>query len=194
MTGLVVGKLDDVAAARYPSRETRKATPTRSQKNVEHDRAGREPARLRPIGHAAPGRRGHSRIPGSLGVPSGQIPATIETQAGLLRSMMASRSVLIVADNARDADQVRPLLPGNRACLVLVTSRCQLIGLVAAYGATPIGLGLLTRAEALQLLGHRLGGHRLADETCAAEELITGCAGLPLALTVAAARATARLG
>ena len=130
----------------------------------------------------------------ALGVPSGQIPATIETQAGLLRSMMASRSVLIVADNARDADQVRPLLPGNRACLVLLTSRCQLIGLVAAYGATPIGLGLLTRAEALQLLGHRLGGHRLADETCAAEELITGCAGLPLALTVAAARATARLG
>jgi hypothetical protein len=70
--------------------------------------------------------------------------------------------VLIVLDNARDADQVRPLLPGAPGCLVLITSRNRLTSLVAAEGAEPLELDLLTDGEARELLVRRIGPDRVA--------------------------------
>ncbi|MFF4189810.1 BTAD domain-containing putative transcriptional regulator [Nonomuraea sp. NPDC001831] len=125
----------------------------------------------------------------ALGVPAGRVPAGIEAQSGLYRSLLAGRRMLIVLDNARDAEQVRPLLPGAPGCLVLVTSRDQLSGLVAAEGAHPLRLDLLSVPEARELLARRLGGDRVAAEPGATAEIIERCARLPLALAVIAARA-----
>jgi tetratricopeptide (TPR) repeat protein len=127
----------------------------------------------------------------ALGVAAGHIPGTLEAQAGLYRSLLASRRMLVVLDNARDADQVRPLLPGNPACLVVVTSRSQLAGLIAASDARLLSLDVLTSADAQEMLARRLGSARLAGEPPAAEELIELCARLPLALAIVAAWAAA---
>jgi len=125
----------------------------------------------------------------ALAVPAERIPASLAAQAGLYRSLLAGKRMLIVLDNARDAEQVRPLLPGAPGCLVLVTSRNRLTGLVAADGAHPLTLDLLSPAEAYHLLAQRLGADRLAAEPDAVDEIITRCARLPLALTIVAARA-----
>jgi DNA-binding SARP family transcriptional activator/predicted negative regulator of RcsB-dependent stress response len=129
-----------------------------------------------------------------LGVPVDRIPAGLEEQISLYRSLLVDQRALVVLDNARDADQVRPLLPGGPNCLVLVTSRNQLIGLVAVEGAQPLTLDLLHLDEARELLAHRLGAERVAREPAAADELIRLCARLPLALNIAAARAALRPG
>ena len=126
-----------------------------------------------------------------LGVPREQIPDTEDAQGGLYRSLLADRRALIVLDNARDADQVRPLLPGGAGCLVLVTSRSALTGLVAGENAYPVPLGMLSHRDAEALLGTRLGHDRTAAEPDAVEQIIGLCAGLPLALAIAAARAAA---
>jgi DNA-binding SARP family transcriptional activator/tetratricopeptide (TPR) repeat protein len=118
-----------------------------------------------------------------------RIPANLESQVALYRSMMADRRILVVLDNARDAEQVRPLLPGAPGCLVVVSSRNQLTSLVAAEGAHPLTLDLLTDAEARQMLAHRVGADTTATEPRAAAEIITRCARLPLALAIVAARA-----
>jgi hypothetical protein len=89
---------------------------------------------------------------------------------------------------ARDVEQVRPLLPGSAGCLVLVTSRNRLAGLVATHGARPLSLDLLTVDEARDLLAGRLSADRTAAEPEAVDEIIARCARLPLALTIAAAR------
>ncbi|MDQ1024633.1 DNA-binding SARP family transcriptional activator/tetratricopeptide (TPR) repeat protein [Streptomyces umbrinus] len=128
----------------------------------------------------------------ALGVPAQRVPAEPQARVGLYRSLLAGRRVLVVLDNARDAEQVRPLLPGTAGCLAVVTSRNRLAGLVAAEGAHPIPLDLLSPAEARDLLAHRLGAHRVAAEPQAVEEIITRCARLPLALAIAAARAATR--
>jgi hypothetical protein len=122
-----------------------------------------------------------------LDVPPKRIPVGLDAQAALYRSLLAGRRMVIVADNARDADHVRPLLPGAPGCLVVVTSRDQLTSLVAG-GAHPLILDLLTPPEAQDLLGRRLGADRVAAEPQAAEEIITRCARLPLALAIVAAR------
>jgi DNA-binding SARP family transcriptional activator/tetratricopeptide (TPR) repeat protein len=124
----------------------------------------------------------------ALQVPPRAVPASLEAQAGLYRSLLAGRRMLVLLDNASDADQVVPLLPGAPACLVLVTSRNQLPGLVAR-GAHPLTLDLLPRDEAVELLVRRLGHDRLAAEPEATGELVARCAGLPLALAIVAARA-----
>jgi DNA-binding SARP family transcriptional activator/tetratricopeptide (TPR) repeat protein len=125
----------------------------------------------------------------SFGVPPQRVPATLATQAGLYRSIVANRRVLVVLDNARDAEQVRPLLPGAPGCLALVTSRNQLLSLVSAEGAQPITLELLAPPEARQLLAGRLGSERLVAEPAAVDDIIEYCARLPLALAIVAARA-----
>jgi len=130
----------------------------------------------------------------ALGVPVQRIPAALPAQAALYRSLLSGKRVLVVLDNARDAAQVRPLLPGSPGCLVIVTSRNDLGSLVAIEGAHPLVLDLFTVEEARDLLTSRLGPVRMASEPGAADEIISGCARLPLALAVAAARASARPG
>ena len=127
----------------------------------------------------------------ALGVPAGQIPADAQARSGLYRSVLAGRRVLVVLDNARDAAQVRPLLPGSPGCLVVVTSRSALTGLAAAEGAHPLRLGPLGAEEGVRLLAARLGPERVAAEPGAVTELVARCGHLPLALAVMAARAAA---
>jgi DNA-binding SARP family transcriptional activator len=130
----------------------------------------------------------------AFGVPVAQIPEAPDAQAALYRSLLAGKQVLVVLDNARDAEQVRPLLPGSAGCLAVVTSRNHLSGLIALDGAHPLPLDLLTSAEARELLTRRLGGERAAREPEAVEKLIAACARLPLALNIIAARAAANPG
>ena len=128
---------------------------------------------------------------GALGVPAAQIPADAQARCGLYRSVLAGRRALIVLDNARDAAQVRPLLPGGGGCLVVVTSRSALAGLAAAEGARPLRLGPLDDEQSALLLAARLGPERVAAEPEAVTELAGRCGHLPLALAVMAARAAA---
>jgi DNA-binding SARP family transcriptional activator/tetratricopeptide (TPR) repeat protein len=144
-----------------------------------------------PSGDPVPPARAVRGFLAALGVAPQAVPADAEAQAALYRSVLAGKRVLLVLDNARDAAQVRPLLPGSAGCLVMVTSRSQLAGLAAVEGAQLLPLGLLTEQEARELLAARLGA-RVEAEREATDELIRLCARLPLALAVAAARAAAR--
>ncbi|MEU5669489.1 BTAD domain-containing putative transcriptional regulator, partial [Micromonospora sp. NPDC047753] len=128
----------------------------------------------------------------ALGVPVGRIPSSVDARAGLYRSVLASRRMLVVLDNSRDADQVRPLLPGVGRCAVLVTSRDQLSSLAVAEGARPLTLEVLSTAESTRLLRSRLGDVRVAAEPAATSEVIESTGRLPLALSIVAARLTAR--
>jgi DNA-binding SARP family transcriptional activator/tetratricopeptide (TPR) repeat protein len=130
----------------------------------------------------------------ALGVPRERIPAPLEERSAFYRSVVAGRRILVLLDNALDAEQVRPLLPGSAGCLVVVTSRNKLTSLVAGDGAQPLTLGLLNADEAQELLTHRLGRERIAPDVAAAAALIDLCARLPLALNIAAARAMAEPG
>jgi DNA-binding SARP family transcriptional activator/tetratricopeptide (TPR) repeat protein len=130
----------------------------------------------------------------ALQVPTERIPEGLPAQAALYRSLLAGRRVLVVLDNARDAAQVRPLLPGAVGCLTVVTSRSRLPGLIAAEGARPFSLKRLSRGEAAELLARGIGVERVADDEEAADEIIERCARLPLAISVAAARAAIRPG
>jgi DNA-binding SARP family transcriptional activator len=125
----------------------------------------------------------------TLGVTPDRLPVSLEGRSALLRSLLAGRRMLIVLDNARDAEQLRPLLPGAPGCLVLATSRNQLAGLTAGDGAEPLTVDPLPTAVARELLEHRLGRQRIALEPAAADQLIAYCAQLPLALSVVAVRA-----
>jgi DNA-binding SARP family transcriptional activator/transcriptional regulator with XRE-family HTH domain len=130
----------------------------------------------------------------AIGVPSARIPPDTDGQAALYRSLLADRRMLIVLDNAQDAEQVRTLLPGSPGCLVLVTSRNRLTGLAAAEGAHLITQGVLTEAESRELLALNLGAERAMAEPGAVSELIVLCGGLPLALCDVAAHAVGRPG
>ncbi|MGH3914440.1 MAG: BTAD domain-containing putative transcriptional regulator, partial [Pseudonocardiaceae bacterium] len=128
----------------------------------------------------------------AFAVPPQRLPVSLEAQTALYRSLLAGRRVLVVLDNARDAEQVRPLLPGAPGCVVVVTSRNQMSGLVTTEGAHPLTVDLLTIDEARQLLARRLGAGRVAAEPDAVDEIITRCTRLPLALAIVAARAACR--
>lgn len=125
----------------------------------------------------------------ALGIAPERLPASTDARAALYRTLLAERRMLVLLDNARDADQVRPLLPGTGRCAVVVTSRTQLASLVAVEGAQPVSLDLLTPDESRDLLIGRLGADRVSAESDAAEEIIRRCAGLSLALVVTAAHA-----
>jgi DNA-binding SARP family transcriptional activator/tetratricopeptide (TPR) repeat protein len=130
----------------------------------------------------------------ALGIPPERIPAGPEAQAGMYRSLLSGKRMLVVLDNARDEQHARPLLPASPASLVIVTSRSQLSGLAAADGARLLTLDVLSHAEAVHMLTARLGTTRAAAEPAAVDRIASLCACLPLALAVAAARAAARPG
>ncbi|MEE6262341.1 AfsR/SARP family transcriptional regulator [Plantactinospora sonchi] len=125
----------------------------------------------------------------AFGIPSTRIPISLDAQVGLYRSLLASRRVLVVLDNALHAEQVRPLLPGTSGGVVVITSRNQLSGLVAVEGAHPLPMTVPSRAEARALLAHRLGNARTDSEPDAVDEVVERCGRLPLALAIVAARA-----
>jgi DNA-binding SARP family transcriptional activator len=127
----------------------------------------------------------------ALGVAAHRIPADPDAQVGLYRSLLAGKQMLIVLDNARDEEQVRPLLPASHGCLVIVTSRSQLVGLAAAEVARLLTLDVLSHTEALRMLRARLG-KRADSEPEAVDRIARMCGHLPLALAIAAACAAAR--
>jgi hypothetical protein len=122
-----------------------------------------------------------------LGVEADRVPVEVEEAAGLYRSLLAGRRMLVVLDNARSAAQVRPLLPGTPGCVALITSRDRLDGLVATHSAHRLTLDVLAPTEAINLLARILGQTRATPEPEAAAELAGVCAFLPLALRIAAA-------
>ncbi|MFD0304076.1 BTAD domain-containing putative transcriptional regulator [Streptomyces sp. NPDC127119] len=128
----------------------------------------------------------------SLGADLRALPQDLDALTAAYRTHIAGRRLLLLLDNARDAAQVRPLLPGTPGCLAIVTSRNQLAGLVAVDGAHPLHLDVLTPAEARDLLARRLGAARVEAEPEAVDEIIARCVRLPLALAVTAARAATR--
>ncbi|MFG1626177.1 BTAD domain-containing putative transcriptional regulator [Kribbella sp. NPDC049227] len=130
------------------------------------------------------------RLLRALGLPDDEIPAELDDRMGLYRSLMDGQQMLVVLDNARSPEQVRPLIPGS-ANTVIVTSRDQMIGLVAKEGAALVELGLPTRTEAGRMFADRIGAGRVVAESAAVDEIIELCARLPLALVVTAARAVA---
>ncbi|BBC32181.1 hypothetical protein SGFS_034750 [Streptomyces graminofaciens] len=130
---------------------------------------------------------------GALGVASRELPSGLDALAGLYRSVLSGRRLLVLLDDALDTEQIRPLLPASPGCLTLVTSRHSLPGLIAS-GARPLRLGLPSAADARAVLALRTGPERLAAEPEAAEEIVARCGRLPLALAVVAARAVGRPG
>ena len=127
------------------------------------------------------------RVLEAIQVPPARIPASLDGRVGLYRTLLAARRMLILLDNARDAGQVRPLLPGGTGSMVLITSRSALAGLVALDGARTIPLSVLSGPEARHLVARRLGPGRAAADPAATDQLIDACARLPLALAIATA-------
>ncbi|QXG76069.1 winged helix-turn-helix domain-containing protein [Modestobacter sp. L9-4] len=125
----------------------------------------------------------------ALGVPPQGVPTDLEGRAALYRTLLHGRRMLVLLDNARDAEQVRPLLPGDPGTLVVVTSRDPLAGLVVTAGARPVALDVLDPGAAGEFLRRRLGDRRVDAEPAAVDRLAERTGGLPLALAVVAARA-----
>nr|WP_246481543.1 AAA family ATPase [Amycolatopsis umgeniensis] len=125
----------------------------------------------------------------TLGVHPQAIPAGRDAKSALYRSMLAERRMLVVLDNARSSDHVRPLLPASPISVAVVTSRNRLDGLLVREGAHRIALDVLSDADALALIAERIDRTRLEEDPGSAAELVRLCAHLPLALSVAAARA-----
>ncbi|ANW16800.1 AfsR/SARP family transcriptional regulator [Streptomyces clavuligerus] len=125
----------------------------------------------------------------ALGVPQSGIPEGREARAALYRSVLAGRRLLVLLDNARDAAQIRPLLPGTAGCAVLVTSRTRMVDLA---GARLIDLDVMSPEEALQLFTRIVGAERADAEPEAALHTFAACGFLPLALRMAASRLAAR--
>jgi tetratricopeptide (TPR) repeat protein len=132
-----------------------------------------------------------ARMLRDLGVKPGQIPVGLEERSALYRTKLADRRALIVLDDARDAAQVRSLLPGSGSCAVIVTSRHRLADLA---GSRLIDLDVLDDDEARGLLTALIGEERAAAEPGPVREVLDACAGLPLAIRIAGARLTARRG
>ncbi|GAA2836332.1 BTAD domain-containing putative transcriptional regulator [Nonomuraea rubra] len=130
-----------------------------------------------------------SRFLRALDVPYNAQPESPQDQADLYRSLLARRRVLVVLDDARDEQQIRPLLPGGAGCAVLITSRRRLAGLAFAQLTS---LDVLGTESALELLGSVVGAERVAAEPAAALEIVRLCGLLPLAVRTAGARLVTR--
>lgn len=124
------------------------------------------------------------------GIPAERIPLDVDEQAALFRSVVAGRRMLVVLDNAADAEHVRKLLPADGGCAALVTSRDPLRGLVVTHGARSLTVDVFDSAEAEQLLVDVVGPELVQTEPLAAAELVALCTHLPLALRIAAANIT----
>jgi tetratricopeptide (TPR) repeat protein len=127
----------------------------------------------------------------SLGVSGADVPPTEAERAARYRTLLAGRRAMVVLDNAVDTEHARPLLAGGAGCVVLVTSRDALSGLVARHGAHRLELDPLPADDAVGLLG-ALVGRRVADEPTAASALADRCARLPLTLRLTAELASIR--
>ncbi|MFJ9595590.1 BTAD domain-containing putative transcriptional regulator [Streptomyces virginiae] len=125
----------------------------------------------------------------ALGTPDTAIPDSPADRAALYRSTLDGRRVLVLLDNARDAAQVRPLLPGTAGCAALVTSRVRMAGLA---GAHLVDLDVMSPEEALQLFTRIVGEERVRAERQAALDVVGACGFLPLAIRIAASRLAAR--
>jgi len=125
----------------------------------------------------------------ALGVEPGAVPADARERAGLFRSQVADRRVLVLLDNAASEAQVRPLLPAGPGCAVLVTSRRRLAGL---EGARRLDLDVLDEREALILLGRVAGAGRVEGDPAAMSAIVGYCGRLPLAVRIAGAKLAAR--
>ncbi|MEU6073481.1 BTAD domain-containing putative transcriptional regulator [Micromonospora sp. NPDC047074] len=123
----------------------------------------------------------------SMGVPAAEAPHDVDEASAMLRTLLTERPTLLLLDNAHDAAQVRPLLPGTGSCVTVVTSRRRLAGLVASNGAASVELPLMPAADAVRLL-ERMLGDRVRHHQSAAHRLAANCAYLPLALRIAAAK------
>jgi len=162
-----------------------------------HNRIDRFPdgqlfVNLRGFDPSGPAMRTDAAVRGLLeafGVTPASVPAELDAQTALYRSLVADKRMLIVLDNASDSHQVVPLLPGTPDCMVVVTSRNQLSGLLISHQATPLALDVFDQREAHELLTAKLGASRVAAEPEAVADLVRLCAGLPLALNIVAARA-----
>ncbi len=128
----------------------------------------------------------------ALGIEPGSVPRDTDAASALYRSLLADRRMLVVLDNAATVSQVRPLLPGSSASPVVVTSRSRLSGLAVRDGARRLTLGVLPEQESVALLRTVTSGYRPDDEPERLVELARLCAGLPLALRIAAERAAGR--
>ena len=141
--------------------------------------------------HPAPPSDVLARFLRDLGMNPARIPVSEDERSAQYRSRLTDRRVLIVLDDARDAAQVRPLLPGSASCAVLVTTRSRMPDLA---GSRFVDLDVLAPAEARTLFAGIVGADRAEAEPEATEEVLTACAGLPLALRIAGARLASRGG
>jgi DNA-binding SARP family transcriptional activator len=124
----------------------------------------------------------------ALGVDTADVPATVDEQVALYRSILADRRVLVLLDDARDPDQIRPLLPTGSASLALVTSRVRLDGLVAETGGRMLVLTTLDPPAAERLIEHMAGPPAQQRERELRRRLAQLCGHLPLALRIVSAR------
>jgi DNA-binding SARP family transcriptional activator/tetratricopeptide (TPR) repeat protein len=129
------------------------------------------------------------RFLGALGVEAGDLPATVDDRVELFRRTVSGRRLVIVLDNARGEHQLRPLLPGDTHCLVIITSRSRLTGL---EGAEPVELGFFSTDTAVEMLAKIIGSDRVASQRAAAERIANLCGGVPLAIRAAGAKLLAR--
>ena len=125
----------------------------------------------------------------ALGTPDSSIPDSLDERAALYRSTLDGRRILVLLDNAHDAAQVRPLLPGTAGCAALITSRVRMVDLAAAH---LVDLDVMSPEEALRLFTRIVGEERVNSEREAALDVVAACGFLPLAIRIAASRLASR--
>ncbi|MFI0939394.1 AfsR/SARP family transcriptional regulator [Streptomyces sp. NPDC021020] len=130
----------------------------------------------------------------ALGVPRARVPLDGEGRSGLYRSLLSTRRMLVVLDNARDAEQVRPLLPGSGDSLAVITSRRRLIGLTLREGARQMVLDVMPTHDAYGVLASHAGADRLAAEPDVVDTIVSATGRLPLALAIVGARISSHPG